>query len=318
MPKSNLLIIHQGALGDFILAFPAITRLHRHYKTIDVLCQSQSGKLAKALGLVKNWYPAEAAYVASLFSDQIDSKVKTILKQYDQFIIFTLSDQLEQSINRFSESLSCRLPPNPPADRRIHVAKFILGNIADCCLLKNTDAALDDISLPDRRNREHTPRKILLHPGAGSIRKRWALSNFLAVESTLRAEGLKPEFVLGPAERDLAQDLRQPDRPLHVLDDLLELLDLFRFAGGYIGNDSGASHLAAYCGLPTTVIFGPADPERWAPIGRAVKVVRPALQCSPCFEIEPANCDGLLCLEGTSPRKVIDAFFSLYWGKQRN
>jgi ADP-heptose:LPS heptosyltransferase len=312
VPDANLLIIHQGALGDFILTFPAITRLHNYYNSIDVLCQSQTGKLAKSLGLTKNWYPAEAASFASLFSDQIDQKIKTILEQYEKIIIFTFSDQLEQSINSVSANLSCRLPPKPPADLRIHVAQFILENIANCGLLKNTDAALESISLPDGRNRAQITRRILLHPGAGSIRKRWALSNFLVVESTLKAEGLIPEFVLGPAERDLAQELQQPDRPLHIPDELPDLLDLFRSAGGYIGNDSGASHLAAYCGLPTTVIFGPADPERWAPIGRAVKIVRPSLQCNPCFETEPANCEAPQCLPGTSPQKVLDAFYSVY------
>jgi ADP-heptose:LPS heptosyltransferase len=312
MPDAKLLIIHQGALGDFILTFPAITRLHRYYKTIDVLCQSQPGKLAKALGMAKNWYPAEAASFSSLFSDHIDPKIKTILEQYDKVIIFTLSDRLEQSINSVSANVSCRLPPKPPADQRIHVAQFILENIAKCGLIKQTEATLEGISLPDRRGHSQYPRRILLHPGAGSIRKRWALSNFLLVESMLKTAGLKPEFVLGPAERDLSEKLQHPDRPLYMLDDLLDLLDLYKSAGGYIGNDSGASHLAAYCGLPTTVIFGPADPERWAPLGQAVQIVRPALQCSPCFETEAANCDGLLCLEGTSPQKVIDAFFSIY------
>jgi len=312
VPGKNLLIIHQGALGDFILTFPAITRLHKYYKPIDVLCQSQPGKLAKALGMVKNWYPAEAASFASLFSDQIDPKIKAILKQYDKFVIFTLSDRLEQSINSVSTNSSCRLPPKPPADQRIHVAQFILENISNCGLIKQADATLEDIPLPERKGQPQNPRKILLHPGAGSIRKRWPLSSFLIVESMLKAAGLKPEFVLGPAERDLAEALQQRDRPLYILDDLLDLVVLLKSAGGYIGNDSGASHLAAYCGLPTTVIFGPADPERWTPIGRAVQIVRPELECQPCFEAEPDNCDGLLCLEGTGPQKVIDAFYRVY------
>jgi ADP-heptose:LPS heptosyltransferase len=312
MPDANLLIIHQGALGDFILTFPAIIRLHKYYRSIDVICQSQPGKMAKALRIAKNRYPAEAAYVASLFSHQIDPKIRTILQQYDKVVIFSLADQLERSVNKVAANLSCRLPPKPPPSRQIHVAQFILENIAECGLIKQTEATLEGIPLPDRRNHQPNPRKILLHPGAGSIRKRWPLANFVQVESMLKTGGLKPEFVLGPAERDLAKGLQQPDRPLYILDDLLDLLDLYKSAGGYIGNDSGASHLAAYCGLPTTVIFGPADPERWAPLGRAVQVVRPSLQCKPCFETEPDNCEGRLCLEGTSPQTVADAFFSVY------
>ena len=81
MQDANLLIIHQGALGDFILTFPAVIRLRKYYKSIDVLCQSQPGKLAKALGIAENWYPAEAAYVASLFSNQIDPLLNVLLLQ---------------------------------------------------------------------------------------------------------------------------------------------------------------------------------------------------------------------------------------------
>jgi ADP-heptose:LPS heptosyltransferase len=312
MSDANLLIIHQGALGDFILTFPAITRLHQYFDQIDVLCQSQPGRLAQHLGIVVNSYSLEAAYVASLFTDQIDAKMKNLLKQFENVILFSLSDQLEHSIRRVSGNLRCRLPTRPPVDQRIHVAEFILDNLSKCGLIKEADATLDDLPLPVRRKSPRKPRNILLHPGAGSVRKRWPLSNFLNVESMLQLAGLEPEFVIGPAERDLVEEFQQPDRRLHVLDDVLELLDLFKFAGGYIGNDSGASHLAAYSGLPTTVIFGPADPERWKPIGRSVQIVRPGLQCRPCFETEPDNCDGLSCLVDTSPQKVMDAFFSVY------
>jgi ADP-heptose:LPS heptosyltransferase len=309
---ANLLIIHQGALGDFILTFPAINRLQKYYQPVDVLCQSQLGKLAGALGLAQNWYPSEAAYVASLFGDRIDPKIKALLAQYEHIILFTVSDRLEQSVNRVAANASCRLPPKPPVDQRLHVAQFVLEAVRACGLINSADAGLDDLPLPVRQSRRRNPAKILLHPGAGSVRKRWPLSNFLQVETALKADGLQPEFVLGPAENALAEELLHPDRVVHVLDDLLVLLDLLDSAGGYIGNDSGASHLAAYCGLPTTVIFGPADPQRWAPIGRAVKIVRPGLPCRPCFETEPDSCNDPQCLESTGPQQVVRAFFKVY------
>ncbi len=312
MPTANLLIIHQGALGDFILTFPAITRLQKYYKSIDVLCQNQLGKLAGALGLAENWFTAEAASFASLFSDQIDPKIKALLEKYENIILFTLSGQLELSINSVTANSSCRLPPKPPAHQRIHVAKFVLENIFNCGLIKKADAKLDDLSLPVRKDRPRNPPKILLHPGAGSIRKRWPLANFLQVETVLKADGLEPEFILGPAEEILADELQCPDRSVHVLGDLLDLVALLKSAGGYIGNDSGASHLAAYIGLPTTVIFGPADPQRWTPIGRAVQIVRPGLQCHPCFETEQTTCEDPQCLESTRPQKVVKAFYSVY------
>ena len=317
MPNANLLVIHQGALGDFILTFPAITQLQKYFKPIDVLCQHQLGKLAKALGLAQNWHAVETAYFASLFGGQIDQKIKTVLEKYDKIILFTLSEQLEQSIHTVAANLSCRLPPKPPPHQGIHVAKFALENIYDCGLIKKADAKLDDVPFPVRKDRLQMSHKILLHPGAGSVRKRWPIPNFLQLEAVLKAAGFEPQFVLGPAEKDLAEKLRHPNRIVRLLDDLLELWDLLNSAGGYIGNDSGASHLAAYSGLPATVIFGPADPKRWAPIGRAVQIVRPGLQCRPCFETEPANCDAPRCLADTDPQTVIEAFYNVYLNWQR-
>jgi heptosyltransferase-3 len=312
MPDESLLIIHQGALGDFILTFPALTRLQKYYQPIDVLCQNQQGQLAKSLGLAQNCYPSEAAYFASLFSDRIDPKIKAILKQYEKIVLFTRSDDLEQSINRVTVNLSCRLSPKPSAHLRIHVADFVLENIFNCGLITKADATLDDIPFPGIADHQRNPDKILLHPGAGSIRKRWPVSRFIQVAARLKADGLKPEFVLGPAEENLAHELQHPQRRVHVLDNLPQLAALLKSAGGYIGNDSGASHLAAYLGLPATVIFGPADPKRWAPVGRMVKIVRPNLQCRPCFETEPANCDDPRCLAGTSVPKVVETFYSIY------
>nr|MDJ0914913.1 hypothetical protein [Desulfobacterales bacterium] len=54
-PKSgHLLIIHQGAIGDVVLTFPAIEKLHARYHTIDILCQYQIGKVAQSVGLVQS------------------------------------------------------------------------------------------------------------------------------------------------------------------------------------------------------------------------------------------------------------------------
>ena len=69
MAASELFVIHQGALGDFVAIFPALLELKRYYKRIEVLCQNQLGVLAKELGIVERYYPQEGALAASLFAD---------------------------------------------------------------------------------------------------------------------------------------------------------------------------------------------------------------------------------------------------------
>ena len=41
----------------------------------------------------------------------------------------------------------------------------------------------------------------------------------------------------------------------------------------FLGHDSGISHLAAACGLPAVLLFGPTDPRIWAPQNPKVKTI---------------------------------------------
>jgi len=51
----------------------------------------------------------------------------------------------------------------------------------------------------------------------------------------------------------------------------------------FVGNDSGAMHVAAAVGLPVVAIFGPTDPHGTAPITSRCTIVQEKPFCSPCF-----------------------------------
>jgi len=81
----------------------------------------------------------------------------------------------------------------------------------------------------------------------------------------------------------------------HVFDlagktSLPEVLGIVSLADLFVGNDSGLAHLSNAAGTPTTVVFGPTDPEAtrpWdgpRPDGRPVRlrVVRQRVLCAPC------------------------------------
>jgi ADP-heptose:LPS heptosyltransferase len=152
---------------------------------------------------------------------------------------------------------------------------------------------------------------MLIHPGAGSRRKRWGANRFMAVAGAMREiSGEKVVFLLGPAESDLLPVLQKGVEgrgEICQLQDLMEVMTLMKAATGFIGNDSGLAHLAAIMGVPTVAIFGPSSPTRWHPLGRAVRVVRGAADCAPCFEISESNCDEPQCLRGVSVDRVLEA-----------
>ena len=51
----------------------------------------------------------------------------------------------------------------------------------------------------------------------------------------------------------------------------------------FLGNDSGAMHVAAAVGLPVVAVFGPTDPIGTAPVTRRAAIVQERPYCSPCF-----------------------------------
>jgi heptosyltransferase-2 len=51
----------------------------------------------------------------------------------------------------------------------------------------------------------------------------------------------------------------------------------------FLGNDSGAMHVAAAVGLPVVAVFGPTDPLGTAPVTPRHSIVQEKPYCSPCF-----------------------------------
>ncbi len=316
MTNTSLLMIHQGALGDVILTFAAIMALQEKFDRIDILCQGQIGKLAAKLGLVDKGYPLEAAYFATLFSDQVDAKVKDLISRYTKILVFSFSCDLEKAIKQITDSPYLRIPPRPPTHDNTHVAEYLLKNIKNGGLIEDVDSK-DVVSTWQRKHTQKADRpidstKIIIHPGAGSKRKRWPLVKFFKLTDVLEKRGWRPQFVCGPAEPDLIAEIRNQNRQVHQFSELTDLVAGLESAGGYIGNDSGVSHLAAFLGLASVVIFGPADPARWRPLGPRVQIVCPELDCQPCFEIEPDNCTPPACLADTSLESVLSAFERVY------
>lgn len=310
----SLLIIHHGALGDFVAIFPALTRLRANFDGIDVMCQSRLGRLAQKLGMVNHYFPLEAAGAATLYTDNPDRKIIERLNQYSKIVLFSNSKKLEATINRLAATPCHRIRPKPPVDQPIHILDHTIQHLVLNKILatKNSDNIFSPRQVATKASPKVNPRSqtVLIHPGAGSKRKRWPLNNFIELETQLKSDGLHPEFLLGPAENDLSALLAVEGRKIHALSDPLDMVDLLQSAGGYIGNDSGASHVAAFLGLPSVVIFTASDPARWKPTGPLVEIVHTTgLECRPCFETKDQNCPDPKCVSTITLASVLKAFY---------
>ena len=317
--EKKLLIIHHGALGDVVLAFPAILRLRDGYGRIDAVCQKKIGDIAHRLDLIDNGIDIESSFLARIYNDDpSDTQAADLLQRYDRIIVFSFSRQLENTLNHLAGNTTLRIPPRPGKHEKIDVSDYIVNCLAEQKLVGTAETTRNLIL---KWRSEHAgcfkttdPRKVIIHPGSGSRRKNWPFDYFLQTADFLKSHGLEVEFIFGPAEGYLSEALSEglaSRMRSHVTADLNAIWSLFTSAGFYLGNDSGLSHLAAFAGLPTVVIFGPSDPARWAPVGRLVKVVIPDLDCRPCFEDRHSALDCRECLMQLRPETVNAAMLEL-------
>lgn len=119
---------------------------------------------------------------------------------------------------------------------------------------------------------------VLLFAGAGHPDKAWPLDRLEALARRLRTRGLRPAFVLGPAEAE--RGVRPGVGTILRPESLAELSTAIRAARFVVGPDSGPMHLAAMHGVPGLALFGPTSPRQWGPPG--LTILTAGLPCAPC------------------------------------
>ena len=172
-----------------------------------------------------------------------------------------------------------RIIPGTPAARQLAQPLQEVGiNVSD--LAAKVFPSDKDREFGHRFLEDCEPPILALHPGSGSEKKNWPIENWIELaKASLNAEALFRTiiFVSGEAdEKEMARLRTLFEHEAHVrfahqlpLPQLAAVLDQSTF----IGHDSGISHLAAAAGARCLILFGPTDPEVWAPQNKDVCVL---------------------------------------------
>jgi len=87
---------------------------------------------------------------------------------------------------------------------------------------------------------------------------------------------------------------------------LTQVLGLLSCADGFVGNDSGITHLAAGLGVKTSAVFGPTNPAVYGPIGPAVTVFAD----STAAFVNPSVCRGKLPDSAALQQEILDVLMA--------
>lgn len=154
-------------------------------------------------------------------------------------------------------------------------------------------------------------RRVAIAPGAayGSA-KCWPAERFAAVADALVDDFGVDVVLFGSRSeidicREITESMRHPTVSLAGQTSMSEIPAFFSRCHLFIGNDSGAMHVAAAVGLPIVAVFGSTDAEGTAPVTSRCKVVQHKVACSPCF-LRECPIDHR-CMERVPVQEVRDA-----------
>jgi len=260
---NQFLICHRGALGDFILTWPALQALRQILPGFHFcgLGRPEYMRLAMTLGLLDSCHHAESSEMVQFFSGRsIPPRLGSPLGA----ILWLAEGRAAAELLTKSASLPVALIPPFPSNQ-MHVGIYHWLAVTSHFPIESSPALFPCFPLNVKRG-----TYALIHPGSGSPGKNYHPQFYLALADELRKRGF-PEvrFILGPAEeRQLihylaGEKIEQPS-------DVEALARLQAGASLYIGNDSGVSHLSGVLGTPTIALYKVTDPQVWGVLGRTV------------------------------------------------
>jgi ADP-heptose:LPS heptosyltransferase len=283
----KVLFWHQGALGDLILAGPALMALRRRFPSARLAAVGHPHRwrlLAPTLGLEVIWDGHEALWAWVHAEDgPLPSELRRRLEGMDLALVFRPRppDTLARRLREAGVAQVVWVP-SAPGEEREPLVRRQLRHLAALGIQDGARpfhlAWQEDGPWPPELPREG--EFLVAAPGSGSPAKNWPLAHYYEVMRALSWEYPFPVvWVTGPAEAAwqpyLAGLARAQGHYLLHERPLPEVARVLARARLYLGNDSGLTHLAAAAGARQVLaLFGPTDPRVWAPPHQTVTALQ--------------------------------------------
>lgn len=284
-------MLHPGALGDVLLAVPALRTLRRAAPGVPLrlAAQPRIGTLLARLGLVDESLAFDGLGLEALFvEDRATPTVEAIERAGRVVCWFGARDEVFVRRLRALAPEAVVASPIPAGGRAVW--QHLLASVGG-----EEEASCEPAAVPDRLEEEGrralmdagwdgTAPLVVVHPGAGGVAKRWPAEGFARVLAALvEHRGVGIVVHEGPADREAVAQLlaRLAGSPILLRDPPLpSLAGALRLARGYLGNDCGVSHLAAAVGVPSLVLFAAANLawRPWCAAARPLVVATPSLE----------------------------------------
>lgn len=342
-PARRILLLHPGALGDLVLAFPAMAAVRAAFPAahLTLVTDASLRALAEGTGLLDAvlGFDAAAAYRGSPLA-----RLRTLAR----LVRLVRAARADLALVCKGAPIWAALARASGADRRVGLARGVGARLLTHAIRIEPDrhhadryleiarAAGADAPAPPVRwpavplppdlllllTQRAGPRIGLAPGGARNAKqdmptKRWPLDRWRDLAAELARRYPAATFVLLGAASDRAEvDAVRAALPAGSWCDLAGRTDLATARATiaaldvFVGHDSGLMHVAGTTDTPLVLPFGPTDPRVLAPRRAAVRALWAPSSPTPCYdEVTGAHrvCAVECCITSISVASVRDA-----------
>src|SRR5438876_11154001 len=294
---NRVLVIRGGAIGDFILTLPALKALREAYPDarVEILGYQHIAALAENRFYAQAVRSIEYGPLSSFFAknSELPAELANYFASFDSIISYLYDpDRIFENNLRRCGVENLLFGPAKIVETAVHAARQLalpieqLGiGVGD--LTEKVFPSIDDRQFAKGFLQALQQPILAIHPGSGSPEKNWPLENWIALFSQSGGPLGKdewgqsrrlPSIVVISGEADNAEtealERHWKNREVRFAKNLpLPHLAAVLERSIFIGHDSGISHLAAAAGANCVLLFGPTDPNAWAPRNKNVRVL---------------------------------------------
>ncbi len=323
-----LVVCTGGGIGDVLLATPLMRALRSRYDEVAALTSVRNrAVLAGNADLAHLWVSDASlgADVARVMPYRFDACVVTWATARTAALpaLARIPVRVGQARRLYSPLFTRRVVVRGErGDRTSHWTQSLLdfARALDC----DTDDAMPAFVVPDDAHENVsrlldacgvTKPYVVIHPtrGISELHRRWPTERFVALARAFGARGYGVVVTGTAGDRAIAEAIaeRSGAVSLAVRTSLAEFGALAEASAGVMAMDSGPMHVAAAVGVKTVGIFAlqSDEPDRWAPLGPHVAVVRATYPCPPDHRKE--TCPNFACVANIDVGRVLMKFDAL-------
>jgi heptosyltransferase III len=303
----NILIIKLRYIGDVLLATPtvrAIKAARQDFRitmmvnrgTEDVLSGNQD--LDEIMVLDKESLASQWQLIAGLRRRRFDTVIDLTDGDRSAFLSWVSGAPVRIGFNdehRWRGKWYTHVVPSQSGiqhriDRDLEALKpmSIHASSKDPQLRLTPEEGNSADELLDQLGVQRSQPMVILQPGARYWFKAWPPERFAELAERLMSQH-GCQVLIGGSDQDidLAEQIRQmvKSRPIVMAGrtTIKQFAAIAKKSVLFVGNDSGAMHIASAVGTPVVALFGPSNPREWGPRGGPVEILYKEIDCRSCF-----------------------------------